>query len=79
MLFKKIDHHDYNLEDFEDAEYNEFETDSEDNVLEIASNKPIGPATSTDTSNSTSKTPKIVRFKFGNIFDLLKSLKMKKQ
>ena len=56
-----MDHRDYSLEDFEYAEYDEFSVEGDDNVFKMASNNLISPSTSTNTSSSTSRTPKRVR------------------
>ena len=60
--------HDYNLEDFENAEYNEFEADGDDNVTKIALNNSTSPATGTSTSSSIGRTPKKIRLTIWQYF-----------
>ena len=50
----------YNLEDFEETGYNEFEAESNANVPEMASINSTGPTTGTGTSSSTGRRPKRV-------------------
>ena len=62
LFFKNTDPRDSNLENLKEAEYDEFEVESDDQVLEIVLNNLIGPSTDTaSTSSSISRTTKRVR------------------
>ena len=59
-----MDSRDYNLENLEEAEYDKFEVEGDDTVLELALSNSIGPSTGMlgmPTSKSTSRIPKRLR------------------
>ena len=56
-----MDTRNYNLENFEEIEYNEFEGEGDDNVPKMASNNSTVPISGTSTSCSTGRITKRVR------------------